>query len=163
MIKKAKIVRKNRDGELEINWVCLKEKCPQNCCGHFEDKLPSCVSLENIKHDEILLLSDEVIKYNKKNLANNIARISDDSYIKLTRKDRSCPFLVDGQCSHYEHRPHLCKAYPFYIDLFSGINMDLSCPGVGKGWTKLSNIRKNVKSLTKIYKKHIKDVEKKYA
>ncbi|MFA7319552.1 MAG: YkgJ family cysteine cluster protein [Parcubacteria group bacterium] len=159
---KKSIFRKDRDGNLEINWVCIGAKCNKNCCGHFVDKIPSYVSLENIKHDEIILLPKEVKKYDSNKLAHHAVNIRGNTYIKLNNSDRSCPFLDRGKCSRYSLRPALCRAYPFYIDLFSGINIDLSCPGVGGGWTKVADIKDNLESLVMVYTKHIKDIKSKY-
>ena len=148
------LLRKNKNGEQEINWICLKEKCPENCCGYFKDRLPNYRSIKGIKHDEILILPEEVINMTQ----NYINNKKNSHYLKL-KKNRSCPFFANGKCNQFDIRPSVCRAYPFYIDLFTGLNIDITYPGVGKGWTKIGAIKPALKSLIRCYKKHIKDIE----
>lgn len=54
------------------------------------------------------------------------------------REDGRCVFLKDGECSIYDHRPLVCKCYPFSIE---EVRPDLyvfepnleECPGIGEG------------------------------
>jgi Fe-S-cluster containining protein len=155
---KTKVRFRKKEGEVEINWRCLQEKCPQNCCGPFSDHLATYAPLKKIKRDDIIVLKEEFERFQKNNLQNNLVKLNGDHYIKLNKKDRSCPFFKKGQCSCYNLRPALCKAYPFYLDLFTGINIDLSCPGVGKGWTKIKDCHTFLSALGIIYTKHIHDI-----
>ena len=148
------LLRKNSNGEQEINWTCLKEKCPENCCGFFRDRLPDYRSVKGIHHDEIFILPDEI-----GNVPHGVlSRRKKDYYLKL-KKDRSCPLFDAGKCKQFENRPSVCKAFPFYIDLFTGLNIDMTCPGAGGGWTKVEKIKPLLRALLRCYKKHIKDIE----
>lgn len=81
------------------------------------------------------------------------------SYIKLN-KDKSCPLLGKNKlCGHYKDRPSLCRAYPFYIDMHSGLNIDSSCPGIGKGWTAIDDLNETIQSLSKIYNLQIDNLD----
>ncbi|HAS00131.1 MAG TPA: hypothetical protein DEA43_02435 [Candidatus Moranbacteria bacterium] len=157
-----KLVRKNKKGDLQINWICLRDKCAKNCCGAFEDPLPNFVSIEGQERYEIEVLPNEIKKL--KNDCKDCIKSNADkgkSYMNLY-KDHTCVLLKNGMCSKYEKRPSVCRSYPFYIDLFSGLNIDNSCPGVKKGWTNVSDLHINLSSLIKLYKSHIKNIEKKY-
>ena len=45
-----------------------------------------------------------------------------------------CVFLDDDKrCSIYDGRPGLCRSFPFYLEDDGSIDVDLSCPGVGRG------------------------------
>jgi len=155
------LLRNNKKGELEINWVCLREKCNCNCCGTFDDRFKTLVSLERIDHDEIMILPDEEKIFLKNGCEKKLKRNERGVFLKL-KKDRSCPFLNNHLCLKYKVRPAICKAYPFFIDFMSGINVDKSCPGVGMGWTKVKDLKVMMQSLLKVYKDHIKYIEKKY-
>lgn len=57
--------------------------------------------------------------------------LRDEHY--LLKQEGSCVFLDGGRsCSIYPHRPSQCRTYPFYF-LEGQVDVDLSCPGVGKG------------------------------
>lgn len=51
------------------------------------------------------------------------------------RKDNGfCVFLeTDKRCSIHEGRPGLCRSFPFYLEDDGSIDVDLSCPGLGRG------------------------------
>jgi len=152
------LLRVGDKGDIEINWRCLREKCPQSCCGPFSDHLKVYAPLKKIKRDEIIVLKEEIERFKKNKMQAKLVKKDSDFYIKLNKKDRSCPFFKKGICSCYQIRPALCKAYPFYIDLFTGINIDSTCPGVGKGWTKLRDRHAFINALALVYLKHINDV-----
>lgn len=120
------LLRKNKHGEQEINWICLKENCPENCCGYFRDRLPNYLSIKGIKHDEILILPKEISGI----LNKYIVKKKGNHYLKL-KKNRFCPIFANGKCNQFDIRPSVCRAYPFYIDLFTGLNIDITCPSIG--------------------------------
>ena len=47
----------------------------------------------------------------------------------VLRKRGDCMFLMNGLCSIYRCRPHICKTYPFY--LYEGKLMVSLCDGLG--------------------------------
>lgn len=52
----------------------------------------------------------------------------------LAKDNGFCVFLGDDKrCSIYDRRPVFCRSYPFYHEDDSSIDVDLSCPGVGRG------------------------------
>ena len=153
---KSKIEIKNN----KINWVCLREKCPRSCCGSFEDRNriydKLFLSCFNIGHEAIFLTADDEKRIKNKKGKDFIEILKDgETYIKLN-KNHSCPFLKNKLCSIYNIRPHLCRAYPFYLDLASGLNVDVFCPGIGKGWTDIKEIKEYIKAMNKVYQTQIK-------
>ncbi|MCD6219386.1 YkgJ family cysteine cluster protein [Candidatus Calescamantes bacterium] len=68
----------------------------------------------------------------------NIASVTDKKFLReegnfMRKKNGYCIFLNgDKKCLIYSERPFQCKSYPFYVER-GQIDVDLSCPGVGKG------------------------------
>lgn len=149
----------------KINWKCKGEKCENSCCGKFDERnnifSSNFCSVNNIGHDEILLMDrdvENILKYNNKRY---IKKIKGNYYIRLNG-DSSCPFLIKGKCSIYNIRPLLCRSYPFYIDASSGLVIDKCCPGVGYGWTDMVVIKKYIEALTDLYLNQILIIKKQY-
>jgi Fe-S-cluster containining protein len=56
---------------------------------------------------------------------------SDNGFLR--KKDGYCVFLgKDLKCTIYDERPSYCRSFPLYFEE-EGIDVDLSCPGVGQG------------------------------
>ena len=52
----------------------------------------------------------------------------------LRKGDAFCVFLDEHKrCSVYDGRPGLCRSFPFHLEDDGSIDVDLSCPGVGRG------------------------------
>lgn len=52
----------------------------------------------------------------------------------LQKDNGFCVFLGDDKsCSIYDRRPVFCRSFPFYRADDGSIDVDLSCPGVGRG------------------------------
>lgn len=48
--------------------------------------------------------------------------------------NEECSFLERSVCSIYDHKPVVCKAYPFHMSpLTNELYYDKKCPGIGKG------------------------------
>lgn len=57
--------------------------------------------------------------------------LRDEEYLR--KKDGYCLFLDSNRgCTIYTARPSQCRYYPFYFEI-DQIDIDLSCPGVGRG------------------------------
>ena len=125
----------NKKMKTEINFTCLKEKCPNSCCGPFKGMEEHLVSLFGLKLCDIPLITKETVKVIKKLGKQDKIFFHKELkiwFIKLN-EDKSCPFWKNGLCEIYFKKPLVCSAYPFYIDLFAGICVDKSCPGIGGG------------------------------
>ncbi len=49
--------------------------------------------------------------------ARRFSRRNRDGVPQLVNRGGRCVFLIDGQCSVYEHRPEGCRLYPLILDL----------------------------------------------
>ncbi|MEM2637797.1 MAG: YkgJ family cysteine cluster protein [Candidatus Hadarchaeales archaeon] len=55
---------------------------------------------------------------------------------KMKRRGGACIFLKNGACTIYEHRPLVCRLYPFFVrKTEKGIVFEIydDCPGIGLG------------------------------
>jgi Fe-S-cluster containining protein len=140
----------------KINWVCLVDKCPKNCCGPYKSN-NSWESMWGVEEKLISLTPEDTKLMESKGVAKHLVQNNDGiSYIQ-TSKDGSCPYLKDNKCSIYNAcRPSSCKSYPFFFSKYNGLYADLSCPGWGKGWTSMKDIKEMIKELIKIYSWQIK-------
>jgi Fe-S-cluster containining protein len=127
-----------------ILWTCLGTDCPNNCCGPFQgiSYLENIIDTSNlgnivgedrefnidIKNDisifaQIALLPEDVSRLQNAGLESVIIRRVDDErrmrYFLKLEEDGGCSMLLqNGMCSIHEHRPTLCRAFPFYLDMF---------------------------------------------
>ena len=76
----------------------------------------------------------------------------DKKYYKMALEaDGTCKAFVDGKCSIHEISPTLCKAFPFYFDMFSGL-CAISCEGFDDNhWTEISSYKSNFENARKMY------------
>lgn len=119
----------NSEESKNICFQCLGEACPSNCCGAFNGVSNKLKSMHGINPSKIILLPRDI------ELLKEISRedliISKDNFNFLqTYKDGRCHALAKGKCSIYQQRPSICRAYPFYFDMFMGLCVDTNCPGI---------------------------------
>ncbi|RME93049.1 MAG: YkgJ family cysteine cluster protein [Candidatus Hydrogenedentota bacterium] len=147
-----------------IHWTCLKDKCEKNCCGaEFEMRQTSnrLCSVFKLHHNQVPLLPNEKELIAEKYGSHYIRQDIDGGFYINLSEDGKCPFLTDkGLCKIQEIKPTLCRAYPFYIDIFSGLNVDADCPGFGKGFTDRETVNKMLEALIEVYELQIKKVRK---
>lgn len=145
----------------KINWICLKDKCPKNCCGKFYSAKTNCKqSVFGISEKLIPLTPyDQKILLKKKH-QEFLTKEKDCSWYIKTKRNGNCPFLKNGLCSIYSIRPSSCRAYPFFFNKYNGLVIDLNCPGWKKGWTDIKEIKKMLKNLINVYCWQIKKIKK---
>lgn len=143
-----------------LNWICLASDCESNCCSG-DSKV-----LEELSKNNLASLL---------NLPKHTIPITDENYAAMKNHDKDkivdfgpgglhinqsggeCVFLCsDGRCSIHNNRGSSCRSYPFFIDKYTGLSIDISCPGIGKGWTSLSEIIIMVDELKKVYEHQFK-------
>lgn len=116
-----------------INFECRADSCKHCCCGVFEGVTKRISSVDGRPFDEIVLTEED---YNNLYVCGRSNLIGEGYSPQMRKKyyrlnlneDGSCKALEDGKCSIYAHRPTLCRAYPFYFDMFAGL-CAINCEG----------------------------------
>ncbi len=145
-MNKIKIV----DGQ--INFSCLQQDCPQTCCGPFSGVHKGIESIGNREFSEIVLSNEEARKIIGGGFSDLIDIAPDGYYRMRLLSDGSCMALNNGLCTIHPLKPLLCKAYPFYIDMFAGLCASTSCPGFGAGWTSMKDLESEILSTLEVYR-----------
>ncbi len=145
VLKKVEIV----DGE--INFACLRENCPSSCCGPFGGVQRGIDSVEGRKFSEIVLTDEDANRLLSSGCAHLIERTSEAYYRMKLHEDGSCVAFKNGRCSIHAVKPTLCRAFPFYVDMFVGLCGVTECPGFGSGWTKIEDLQGEVKAAKEMY------------
>ena len=111
-------------------FCCWGKDCPNHCCGPYDGVSPNLRPLGSVKMSEIILLPKDVEALKEAGCHDIICR--DDSGIDRidTAPDGTCAALIDGKCSIYSCRPTICKAYPLYLDMFTGVCALTECCAV---------------------------------
>lgn len=160
-------------GDRLLPFTCLGSSCPNTCCGPFHGTralepvlshadlgsvlgTDSDVGAERISiFAQIRLTESDMQRLQSAGLDHLITRRGDITapqyYMKLDA-DGSCAALAkDGLCSIHPNRPTICRAFPFYIDLFAGLSMVGSCPGVGSGEQTVEKLRPEIDAAVDMY------------
>jgi len=145
-----------RDGE--INFACLKEKCPKSCCGPFGGVATGIEPVEERAFCEIFLTSEDAERIISAGYSNYIELSPEGRYRMKLHEDGSCTAYVNGLCEVHKIKPQICRAYPFYVDMFVGLCGATDCPGFGAGWTPLENLRGELKSTLNMYEHWLTDI-----
>lgn len=135
----------------EINFACLRENCPTSCCGPFGGVQRGIDSVEGREFSEIVLTDEDSNRLLASGCAHLIERTSEGYYRMRLHEDRSCVAFINGRCSIHAVKPTLCRAFPFYVDMFVGLCGVTDCPGFGSGWTKVEDLQDEVKAAKKMY------------
>ena len=72
------------------------------------------------------------------------------AYCLALGDDNECKAFKNGRCSIYDVRPDVCKLYPFYFDVFSGLFVHKDCPS-----NLEKELRENEIELLKLVRKRI--------
>ena len=122
---------KIKDGK--INFKCKAEQCEHSCCGPFCGITKELCSIDKRPFDEIVLTGEDY----KTLYENGYADLIEEGYSEEMKKkyykmalepNGSCKAFVNGRCSIHSISPTLCKAFPFYFDMFSGL-CAIQCEG----------------------------------
>jgi Fe-S-cluster containining protein len=163
-----------------LPFTCLGSECPNTCCGPFHgtravdamvkqedlgkiigkdpDTDPDLVSI----FAQIRLTETDIERL--RNAGNDwlMIRRGDTStphYYMRLQEDGSCAALgADGMCSVHASRPTICRAFPFYIDLFAGLSMVNSCPGVGAGEQTVERLMPEITAAADMYEFWIQEI-----
>jgi Fe-S-cluster containining protein len=134
-----------------INFSCLQQECPSSCCGPFGGVKLGIDSIEGREFSEILLTPADYSKIVQAGHSNLIERTAAGDYRMRLEEDGTCCALKEGLCSINDVKPTICRAFPFYVDMFVGLCGITDCPGFGAGWTKVENLQDEVNAAKEMY------------
>lgn len=144
----------------KINYTCLMEECPQSCCGPFGGVQKGIDSIYGTDFSEITLTNEDSSKIISEGFAYLIELMEGGVYRMKLEADGSCAAFVDGKCSIHSINPSICRAFPFYIDMFVGLcAVSATCPGVGSGWLDLKEINPEIEAARDMYSFWIKGID----
>lgn len=145
---------KIKDGK--INFRCKAENCKHSCCGPFAGVSSEICSLDKRPFDEIVLTDED---YNTL-CERGYEGLTEEAYSEITCKkyhkmaleqDGTCKAWKDGRCSIHDVSPTLCKAFPFYFDMFAGL-CAIECDGFSdESWTELDEYSDYIEYARKMY------------
>jgi len=128
----------------KINFSCLVDDCPNSCCGPFAGFNNELESVDKRPFSEIILTDDDVDILFDQGYADlieeNIGANGKHYYRMKLLPDGTCTALKNGRCSIHKINPTLCRAFPFYIDMFVGL-CAIKCPGFGEDWTSSEELQ----------------------
>ncbi len=161
--------------ERKLAFTCLGSECPNTCCGPFHGTRALESALTQADLGTLLGESDEKMAQAKsipifaeiRLTPEDIERLQNAGhdglivrrktgeqtahYMRLT-PDGSCAALSpDKRCSIHPSRPTVCRAFPFYVDLFAGLSMIASCPGVGAGEQTVRELEPEIRAAISMY------------
>jgi Fe-S-cluster containining protein len=136
----------------KINYTCLMDECLKSCCGPFGGVQKGIDSIYGTEFSEIVLTYEDSSKIISDGFAYLIELMDNEVYRMKLEKDGSCCAFVDGRCSIHSIKPSICRAFPFYIDMFVGLcAVSGSCPGIGAGWLDLEEINPEIEAARNMY------------
>lgn len=131
-----------KDGK--INFSCRMDKCKHSCCGPFAGISNEISNIDNRPFDEIVLTPED----REKLIQNGCEHLIEEGYSEQMGKkyykmaleeNGTCKAFKNGKCTIHEFSPTLCKAFPFYFDMFSGL-CTIDCEGFSdEAWTDLKD------------------------
>ncbi|MBU2531679.1 MAG: YkgJ family cysteine cluster protein [Alphaproteobacteria bacterium] len=163
------------DPDTPINFRCLAEECPNSCCGPFAGVEKLKAALRKSDLSEALGESEDYFFENEEQTIFTLIRLRQADVEKLLghgfgdmivrrkvgeqllyflrlKRDGSCHALDEkGRCTIYAARPAVCRAFPFYVDMFGGLSMIESCPGVGAGRSTLKDHSDEISAVRELY------------
>lgn len=135
----------------KINFACLQADCPKSCCGPFGGVQRGIVSIDGRAFSEIVLTQSDADSLLNAGFAHLLEYLEPGKYRMRTLGDGTCCALKDGLCTVNENKPTVCRAFPFYVDMFVGLCAITECPGFGVGWTRVSDLRPEVSAARSMY------------
>ena len=130
--------------------------CQHSCCGPFSGITQNITSIENRPFEEIVLTEEDYAAIYSAGYADLVEEGYSPQTGKKYRKmslqpDGTCRALCNGLCSINHVKPTLCKAFPFYFDMFSGL-CAISCEGFSdEYWTEVENCKYAIDAAKKMY------------
>lgn len=145
---------KIKDGK--INFRCKTCSCKHSCCGPFAGISNEITNIDNRPFDEIVLTPDDYKTLMENGyeslIEKGISKTNGKEYYKMAlAEDGTCKAFVNGTCSIYKFSPTLCKAFPFYFDIFSGL-CAIDCEGFSDdNWVDLKELKPMIDRAKSMY------------
>lgn len=136
--------------ETICEFKCLGADCPNHCCGAYSGGSSALHPLGSIGFSEIILLPEDVERLKNAGYEHLIRTNSEGIATIHTASDGTCAALKDGRCNIYDARPAICRAYPLYLDMFTGACTLNECKAVPPD-LQLCNCKEALYSLFDIY------------
>ena len=139
-----------------INFSCRMHLCQSSCCGPFAGITSNLTSIDERPFEEIVLTDEDYNKIYSSGHAELIEEAVSEhmgkKYYKMAlEKDGTCKALCNGLCTINDIKPTLCKAFPFYFDMFSGL-CAIDCEGFSDDyWTEIENCQYALDAAKKMY------------
>lgn len=140
----------------KINFHCKKELCTHSCCGPFCGVTDRLDNIDKRPFDEIVLTPEDYRRLYENGYAELIeegysAEMGKKYYKMALEPDGTCKAFADGRCKIHGISPTLCKAFPFYFDMFSGL-CAIKCEGFSEEeWNDLKEFDVNFENAKKMY------------
>jgi len=99
---------------------------------------------------EIILLPKDIDRLTQAGYSHLIRKYPNGMARLDTATDGTCVALIDGRCSVYSCRPAICRAYPLYLDMFSGVCALTECKAVPDDM-QLDDYAEELENLLDIY------------
>lgn len=146
--------------EGKVNFVCLRERCPSSCCGPFGGVQRGITSIEGREFFEIVLIDNDYVRIVEGGYSHLIERGRDGKHRMALLPDGSCCAFSQGRCTINKIKPSLCRAFPFYVDMFVGLCGVTVCPGFGAGWSSIEDLRDEVAAAKRMYEFWLNDIDR---
>ena len=135
--------------------LCKGISCSNNCCLEFSGISDRLTPFDSSIHFSDIILSqdeyDNLIMHGYQQFVD----VSNNKFRAIkTSEDGVCSAFLNGKCQIYDLRPALCKAYPFYIDMFAGLCVINDCEAVPKE-CNMTNYTEAISSAISAYKNWI--------
>ena len=146
---------KIKDGQ--INFRCKAARCQHSCCGPFEGVSDELCSIDCRPFDEIVLTPEDYQQIYENGYADLIEEgyspeMQKKYYKMALEPDGTCKAWRNGKCVIHDFSPTLCRAFPFYFDMFSGL-CAINCEGFSDDtWSDLDNYRGNFDAARRMYR-----------
>jgi len=134
-----------------INFACLREECAVPCCGPFSGLNTDIDSVHGREFQDIFLTDEDHLRLIENGRSDSAEEDENGHHKMRLKPDGSCTAFVNGRCSIHRFKPSLCRAYPFYVDMFTGLCASRSCPGFGGGWTPLTDLKPEIECTMAMY------------
>jgi len=140
----------------KINFCCKMNYCKNSCCGSFTGFSDKLGNLDHRPFEEIVLTEEDYERIYRNGYSDLVERSYSEGMKKKYHKmvlneDGSCKAFIEGQCSINSFKPSLCKAFPFYFDMFSGL-CAIRCEGFSdRYWTNFNEYKDSLAAARKMY------------